>query len=185
MTSVFIRASPITDIYLKLFFLTGCLLMMANCNLFKNTVTDLRKSHELTTAITQVKTAEHKDWLSRSGSVSFQQDSSDTDYSIQIWPKGTFSFSAEKGFSGEADKVLVTGRVKTGSSSTDKRSSIVQYKGKVRQTRTEDNKKVVDQKLKTKRSSPSWKWVIASLAFLGVVSCFLYTKMNLVFPKLK
>lgn len=37
-------------------------------------------------------------------------DSLDTQYSIQIWPKGTFSFDPVKGYRGEAEKMEILGR---------------------------------------------------------------------------
>jgi hypothetical protein len=177
-----VRASPygITDVCLKAFLFGGCILLITNCNLFKNTATDLRKSHELSTAITQVRSEEQKDWLSRSGSVSFHQDSSNQDYAIRIWPRGVFTFSPEKGFTGEADRVLVTGKAKTGSSSSETTTALQQDKGKIQQELNLKKKDVSEQKLKLKKSVPSWKLVIAGVAFMGVLCCFIYTKIKLI-----
>lgn len=144
---------------------------------------DLQKSHELSIADTQFEYTEQKDFLKESGSVSFHRDSSDFGYSLQIWPRGTFSYSPEDGFSGEADKVLVTGKGKSGSVSTGLTNILERDKGKIRQNLKQHTKNVRDEKQKSKKTSPSWKWVIAGLAFMMVVGCFIYTKVNLFFKK--
>jgi len=182
MTCVFTRGSPPgTDLYLKVCLFTGGMILSMNCNLFKNTATKLQSSHELSTADTQVKSTEQKDWLSQSGSVSYHRDSSNLDYSIRIWPKGVFSFSADKGFTGEAEQVLVTGNSKTGSVSSDLRTSSQRDKGKIQQQLSTKKKDTADQKINIKKSAPSWKWIIAGLAFIGVICCFIYTKLKLFF----
>lgn len=158
-------------------------LLCLGCNLFKNTTTDLYKSHELTEADTRLSTTAQKENISMAGSVSFHQDSSDMDYSIQIWPKGLFSFSAEKGFSGEADKVMVTGKVKRSSVSSASSSSLHQGKVKIKQQLSQQRKKVSDLKTKSKKSKPSWKWLVAGLAFLTALCCFLYSKVKIFFNR--
>jgi hypothetical protein len=182
MTCIFTRGSPPgTDLYLRVCLFTGCMILIMNCNLFKNTATELQSSHELSTADTQVKFTEQKDWLSRSASMAYHHDSANLDYSIRIWPKGVFSFSGEKGFTGEAEQVLVTGNSKTGSVSSDLRTSSQRDKGKIQQQLSTKKKDVADQKIKIKKSAPSWKWITAGLAFLGVICCFIYTKLKLFF----
>ena len=42
----------------------------------------------------------------------YSQDSTDTDYAIHFWPKGKVDFSAEGGFAGEFDSIMITGRQK-------------------------------------------------------------------------
>jgi len=172
---------PKTDLYKCMALFAGNLILMIGCGLFKNTVTDLQQSHEQTTSGTKVQSLAQRDWLSRSGSVSFYRDSSNLDYFIQIWPRGRFSFSAGEGFSGEADKIQVTGKAKAGSVSSERHSSLQQDKGKLQKEHISEKKSVADQKLKIKKSAVSWKWVIAGFAFMGVLSCFLYTKLKLIF----
>jgi hypothetical protein len=46
--------------------------------------------------------------------VTLRRDSMNNNYSVQIWPKGKFSYSAEHGFEGTAEKILITGEVKRG-----------------------------------------------------------------------
>jgi len=40
----------------------------------------------------------------------FVMDSSHNDFTILIWPKGTFKFSAAQGFEGEAEKLVMRGK---------------------------------------------------------------------------
>lgn len=181
MISNLIRAGShnAVDDFIKTFILTCLLILMFNCSLFKNTATDLHQSHELSTAIEEIRTVEHRDWLSKSGSLYLHQDSSNMDYSVQILPRGVFSFSSAGGFSGEADKVLLTGRIRAGSVSLDSSSSLQQDKGETRQQYSQQVSNVIDQKDKKKTAAPSWKWLVGILAFLGALSCFLYSKVKL------
>jgi hypothetical protein len=179
MTCIFTRASPSgIDFSLKVCLFTGCMLLVMNCNLFKNTATDTQKSHALSTAVARVNVAEQKDWLSRSGSVTYHRDSANLDYTIRIWPKGVFSFSAEQGFSGEADQVLVTGKAKSASVSSDLILSSQQDKGRIQQQVRIKKKDMADQKIKIKKSAPSWKWIIAGLALMCVICCLSYTRLK-------
>jgi hypothetical protein len=182
MNSTLIRASPFgeADVYLKVFLVAGCILLISNCSLFKNSASDLRKSHEVSTAVTEVKSLEQKDWLRRSDGFFHHQDSSNSDFAIQIRPKGTFSFSPDKGFSGEAESILLTGKASTGSVSSDWNTTLQQDKGSTEKQMTLKKKGVSDQKIKLKKSAPSWKWMIAALAFMGVLCFFLYTKLKLI-----
>ena len=157
--------------------------LFLGCNLLKHTTSDLYKSHELEETDTRLSTTAQKENISMAGSVSFHQDSSDIDYSIQIWPKGMFSFSAEKGFSGEAEKVMVTGKAKSGSVSSVSSSSFHQDKVKIQQQLSQQRKKVSDLKTKSKKSKPSWKWLVASMAFITALCCFLYSKVKIFFNR--
>jgi hypothetical protein len=84
-------------------------------------------------------------------------------------PGGTFSFSPEKGYSGEADKVLITDKAKNRSVSAALSTTLQQDKGNVQRHLSVENKFKSDGKVKIKKTTVSWKWIIAGIAFLSVL----------------
>lgn len=148
------------------------------CGLFKNTGTDRENSHQLLSAERELKTLEQKDWLDKSGSINLYRDSSNLNYTIQIWPKGAFNFSQNKGFSGEAEKILVQGSAKVGSLATAIYSSEQRDKATISKTVAKKSKQVSDEHLKVKQSSPSWKWVLAGSLTVALLCWFIYRKLT-------
>ena len=59
------------------------------------------------------------------GSLTIRNDSSDVFSQIEIWPKGRFDFSSEKGFSGQAEKVLIHKKKKSGRKSVEKKAEAI------------------------------------------------------------
>ena len=64
----------------------------------------------------------------------YERDSLQEAYTIQLWPKGTFSFSAANGFEGEAERILITGS----------RQQILQHGGMQNSTVRKQEKKTTD-----------------------------------------
>jgi hypothetical protein len=50
-------------------------------------------------------------------SLTLKRDTLNNSYTVQIWPKGKFSYNAAVGFEGDAEKILITGTVKQGKQS--------------------------------------------------------------------
>ncbi|MGY0035140.1 hypothetical protein [Pedobacter sp. NJ-S-72] len=95
-------------------------------------------------------------------------DAMDRDYRIQFWPKGVFTFSAEKGFIGEADSVSISGSNRSrlsysGMAQLEERD-MSKVEGKFKQS----DQVVSNQKTKVKASSVSWLWVFGGLLAVGI-----------------
>jgi len=112
-----------------------------------------------------------------SESLTFYTDSTDHSYSVQLWPKGSFNFSAANGFEGAADKVSITGRIKgmkkgSGLTSTaEKVSAHAQSNLQSSQGEKSGTSSLV------KKSGPSAWWLIGGLLLLaGVLLLFLKLK---------
>lgn len=152
--------------------------LFCRCNLFKNVNTDIRKSHHSSMQKTDLQLYGNKEWLSRSDNVTFYRDTGNSSYAIQIWPRGIFSFSPEKGFSGTADKVMIEGQVLSGSASSDLSTSKEETSSEVKVAISHEDKQLADSKEKFKQSSPSWKWVIAGLVSIGFLCWYIYWRLH-------
>lgn len=151
-------------------------IVFCSCSLFKNTSTEMERTHQLSTNQKDYRLTEQRDWLSKSGSITFYKDTNHVDYSIQIWPKGMFSWSQEKGFTGEADQVMIKGAVSGSSAFSGLHTLEQQDKGKVAVNLSQKNKEVADDKKKVKTSSYSWKLILTGLGVILIVGWVLYRR---------
>jgi len=144
----------------------------------KTTSTDLLKSNQISMKETSLQLQEQQDWDSKSGQLNLYKDTSNLQYSIQIWPKGTVSFSSESGFAGEAEKILIKGKAaagKIGSSlSTKQQHHQSNQQGVLRQK----DKDVQHHKSKVFKSAPEWKWHLVGLMLLALAGWFVYRKLT-------
>lgn len=94
-------------------------------------------------------------------------DSVTQEYEIQIRPKGSFSFSKDLGFIGEAEVVQIKGN----SQSLVKQIELISSLEKKKETETLQDRKIKKEQIKhkqeMKKSTPTWKWVMASLILVA------------------
>lgn len=143
--------------------------LLMGCSLFKNTQTATQSSRQLTTDQQILRSTEQRDWLIRSGNVTFYKDTNNLDYAIQIWPKGVFAFSREKGFIGEADKIMVRGNKVSTSVLAGSNTLEQQDKGSTEINLNQKQKKITKLKDKLKTSSSSWKLIIAGICLVVIL----------------
>jgi hypothetical protein len=96
-------------------------------------------------------------------------DSADNSFSMELWPKGVFTYSAAQGFKGEAEKILISGKTKRGTASSMQENYSADTKSDQKLTalestleKTESNKKVI-------RHTLSWKIIVAAVLMLALV----------------
>ncbi|MDO7744095.1 MAG: hypothetical protein MUP99_09985, partial [Pedobacter sp.] len=146
---------------MKYLFAAGLVVVSASCGMFKNTENSNSKSRQQSSYELNHSISEEKDWLSKSGSLTFYVDSTNQDYTIQLWPVGRFSYSPEKGFTGEAQRILITDKSKSGSAYAGMSNTEESDKGKVDiQVSAKEQAESTEQQ-KTKKSSVSWKVILA------------------------
>jgi hypothetical protein len=146
---------------MKRFYVFLCLsLPLAACNLLKNTQSTSDKLHTSAAVKNQIQSLEQKDWLSQSGKYTFQEHTQAADYRIQLWPKGSFSYSPETGFVGQADSVKVSGTVKLGSSESSTTLSTERDQGSVKLNAQHQRKDILKSSATQRSSSPSWKIIL-------------------------
>jgi len=89
--------------------------------------------------------------------------------SVRIWPKGTFSFSSQKGFSGEASRVDLRTEAR-------QRKSLKQSRNSSRETATgsatrwQASAKQEGNSLKVFRWQSGWLWWLAGLGLLAFLA---------------
>lgn len=140
------------------------------CSLLKNKSKTTFKNQQRLKEKMELITQEQKNWLKDSGSFSFYKDSANRNYAVQLWPKGVFTYSPEKGFSGEADSVLIKGNsqgILSGVQSTNVHEQDI---GKLEASLSRKNKLLTDQESKTTETTLSWKWLLAMVVFIILLS---------------
>lgn len=99
--------------------------------------------------------------------LSFSKDSSGSQYQILLWPRGKFSLNPDSGFSGMAEQVIILGNKSSlGTDLTSFRGSndLQEY------AKTERGKKETStskDRNSSRRSTVSWKWILA--CSLGII----------------
>jgi hypothetical protein len=109
-----------------------------------------------------------------------KSDSLNSSYTIEIWPKGKFSYNAEQGFEGTADKILIVGTVKQGKQSLSTQS-INEHTGKLGKTSMVIDKRTsVIKKNAALKKLVSWKTVLgyALIAFCLIASLLTFSLMR-------
>ncbi|MDB5021645.1 MAG: hypothetical protein JWQ28_2772 [Pedobacter sp.] len=87
-------------------------------------------------------------------------DSLNSNYKVQIWPKGKFSYNAERGFEGTADRISITGDVKQRNQSiklsrfTEGRDQLLEQSTDIQKTTN------VVQKSAVLKKQISWKTIL-------------------------
>lgn len=148
----------------------------SSCGLFKNTKSNVQKTLQEAEYNAASKLVDHKDWVKTIGSVNLYSDSSLHNYAVMFWPKGSFSFSTERGFLGEADSVVILGSLKGGSTTIAGLSTQEIDKGKVEINTEITGKQIIKEKSKVKEQETSWIWVTGIIALVYLLCCTLLYK---------
>jgi len=168
---------------MKCLLAAGLVVFSASCSMFKNTEHSNSKSRQQSSYEAKQSIVEEKNWLSKTGSLTFYSDSTHQDYTIQLWPVGRFSYSLEKGFTGEAHRILITDKSKSGSAYADMANTEESDKGKVDiQTSAKEKTESAEQQ-KTKKSSVSWKVILAVIGLVMIAIWFTYKKLKKIIKK--
>ena len=99
-------------------------------------------------------------------SLILRNDSLDSYSQTEIWPKGRFDLSPEKGFSGEAEKVLIRRKEKFGSRSLENKEEVKQQMEVSRQAQVQLKTKDFSRKNMEKKSTPFSGWYLLLLLIL-------------------
>ncbi|MBB6498992.1 hypothetical protein [Pedobacter cryoconitis] len=148
--------------------------LSAGCGLFSNTRASKEKAYLRQANKTDLEILEQKNLIKDSTGFIFYADSARHDYTIQFWPKGRFTFTAENGFSGEAHSILIKGssREQVGYS----RMVRLQEKdqGSVKEKLRVSNRAIHKQAHIVKTNSDWGKWVGGGLILIAIIGLLLY-----------
>lgn len=150
--------------------------IISGCGMFRNTVKTTDLSRQEAVAKTKFNIQEEQENLKKTMNVVVDKDSSGLVYQFMVWPKGRFSFTAEKGFEGEADSVKLIGN--SWSLGNHLESVGVEEQQKIELLTTGEqlikNKSIEENK--NTKSSPSYTWIIGGLIALCLVLLLIFIK---------
>jgi len=153
--------------------LVGC----AGCGMLKDTSKSVNATHDQLDEQQATKLLVDANKTITAATLTLYTDSTNQDYSVQVWPKGRFTFSAANGFEGEAEQVLVTGKIRhQGSGSITTASKVADLTRTALQV-SHKKKVLLDQKNTNKKSTVSLKGILSATAFL-ILIVFIFYKIK-------
>lgn len=163
----------------NLHFIGVCLLFITACSLFKE------KSFYQTDSLRRIKN-DRAIKMNRYDHIKMirlytRSDSAEKQYVTEIYPKGFFNYSPENGFSGEAERVVLKGKVKEGilvrdSGHLSQESNIRSDTKEVERAKMQARSK--EKKVKTKNTR--LEFVVGGVVLVGVL-IFVFGRFSLNF----
>jgi hypothetical protein len=157
---------------------TVLLIFSTGCSLFKQTSKTSGEAHTLSQHDTDWTVLNQYEQSMNTNMLQLRKDTGNTTYSIQLWPKGSFTLSAEKGFAGEAEKIVIAGKTNRAVMTTSAVAARHEQKGQQAVTYKERDKKETEQKQEVKDSSVSWRWIIAGFVLMLLAAYWVYRRKN-------
>jgi hypothetical protein len=148
------------------------LLSLSSCGIFRNSANRVNKEHTESSISSSVNTSTSNESQVIGTAVLTFRDSVSSDYLIQLWPKGVFTYSQDKGFAGEAERVLIRGKTQQSGSGNKLETHAAAASSSSNTVMEEKEKLVSDSKQTEKIKSVSWKSIVP-LLLLGLVSGWL------------
>jgi len=90
-------------------------------------------------------------------------------FSMQLWPKGVFTYSAAQGFKGEAEKILISGKTKRGTATSRQENYSAGTKSDQKLTASESTVDKTESSKKETHRTVSWKIIVAAILMLALV----------------
>jgi hypothetical protein len=150
--------------------MAGLIIMLSACSGMRNVEKNLQTSTFSSDSSVFIKQVESLRQEKRVRHFTLVSDSVNNNYRVDIWPKGKFSYNAERGFEGTAEKILISGNLRqakhalTRINSTEKTD--LRFKNNL-----ETQKKTIEVKKATSlKTNVSWKTI---LGFVLVFCCLI------------
>jgi cobalamin biosynthesis Mg chelatase CobN len=141
----------------------------AACSILKDSSREIEQ--EKATAERQINVAAESKTEEQiyAGSVLLINDSADNSFSMQLWPKGVFTYSAMEGFKGEAEKVLISGKTKRGTATSRQENFSAGSKSNQKVTASENAHHKIENNKKEIHRTVSWKIIVAAVLVMALV----------------
>jgi len=149
------------------------LCLPGGCSMLKNTSSATNRDQLKRTESEENKLQLNSHTLSDTDSFTFYNDSASRNYEVRLWPKGSFTYSPENGFTGEADRISISGH------SADLKKGGEQKRAQKAEQSALDVHTIKQQKVneehvqKIKETSISWKWVVVITILLVAICSYL------------
>ena len=144
-----------------------------SCGMIQNTAKTTDKSTEQFSSTADLSRSSLTEQKVESQSLTFFTDSTNQNYTVQLWPKGSFKYSALTGFEGEANKVLISGKVAGLKKGTNVTGSKNQHSEHAELKLNTAHKGKTSQTAVTKKSRPSTWLILGGLVLLGALFIYL------------
>ena len=153
---------------------------LSACGLLRNSSKYTSETEDKSIDQVKSKFLKEKEMQTELSITSHFKDSASQDYEIQIWPKGTFSLSEDKGFIGQAEQIRIkgkSGRLMNGGLTSRK---LEQSKESLLLADQQSKLKVTNKKEASKQTSPSWKVILISALLILVVVWWIGKRLSAV-----
>jgi cobalamin biosynthesis Mg chelatase CobN len=145
------------------------LAICAACSLLKNSSRKVEREKASAARQSNVAAENITEAQVNAGSVLLINDSADNSFSMQLWPKGVFTYSAALGFKGEAEKLLISGKTKRGTATSKQENYSADTKSDQKVTASESAQHKTESNKKEIRRTVSWKIIVAAVMVLALV----------------
>jgi hypothetical protein len=137
-----------------------------SCSLFKQSTKTTGENKGEYNKTTSIKTGKESAINKEEQLVSFCRDSVRGDYAIRFWPKGDLTFTTDKGFSGQFDSIIMTGKHIRESRNTVIKKAAEQQNNKTNFGKEENLSYNTSQKNEIKKSFNDYLPIFLSLIFV-------------------
>ena len=148
------------------------MIMLSGCAIFKTTKKDVALDERSAKWEWSGKSILKSSMEKNSNSLLLRRDSGTHTFSVRIWPKGAFTFSAEHGFVGTADSLTWYGDSKGINTSSSQQQSLEKNKINAEHSAKAKSAERTDRSKTTTETWISWKWIVA--AVLGIILILSY-----------
>jgi hypothetical protein len=155
-----------------LLFAVSIAITMVGCALFKASKKDVALDERSAKWEWSGKEVVNRNTEKNSNSLLLRRDSGTNTFSVRIWPKGAFTFSAEHGFAGTADSLAWYGDSKGINTSSSRQQSLEKNTINAEISAKAKSAQRSDQSKTRTESWLSWKWIAA--AALGIIIILWY-----------
>ena len=145
------------------------LAVCAACSLLKNSSHEVEREKASAERQSNVAAENKTEAQVHAGSVLLMSDSADNYFSMQLWPKGVFTYSAAQGFKGEAEKVLISGKIKRGTVTSKQENYSADTKSDQKVTASESAQHKTESSKKEIHRTVSWKIIVAAVMVLALM----------------
>jgi cobalamin biosynthesis Mg chelatase CobN len=158
---------------MKNLYLIILLAACAACSLLKDSSREIEQEKAAAERQINVATESKTEAQVHAGSVLLINDSADNSFSMQLWPKGVFTYSAALGFKGEAEKLLISGKTKRGTATSKQENYSAGNKSDQKVTASESAEHKTESNKKEIQRTVSWKIIVAAVLVLALVGCLM------------
>ena len=148
------------------------IIVLSGCAIFKTTKKDVALDERSSKWEWSGKSILNSSSEKNSNSLLLRRDSGTNTFSVRIWPKGAFTFSAESGFAGTADSLSWYGTDKGVSTSSSQQQSLEKNKINAKVSVKAKSAERTDRSKTTTETWISWKWIAA--AIMGIILILSY-----------